>query len=182
MWKTIEQVKKVCCVDVRDASSMLIWRVRCAQHYAVLLTTHSMTEADVLCDRIAILKDGARAASDVDARLTGRNQGVLVENDSPIELKKRYSKHMTLQVQFVSLEQMAPGQEYMRGALPASAVVTSVDRDAKTVVYSIAKDGWNVSSLLSKLEQRAARAIASWALNDASLEDVFLSVVNDKKI
>lgn len=60
-----------------------MWRLISAvqQHYAVLLTTHSMIEADVLCGRVAILREGR-----------------LIELDSPIALKQKHSKFMTLTV------------------------------------------------------------------------------------
>jgi ABC-type uncharacterized transport system ATPase subunit len=70
------------------ASRLTMWRLISAvqRHYAVLLTTHSMLEADVLCNRVAILRNGR-----------------LIELDSPIALKQKHSKFMTLTVRLLLL-------------------------------------------------------------------------------
>jgi ABC-type multidrug transport system ATPase subunit len=146
----------------------------------LLLTTHSMDEADILCDRIAILGSGR-------LRAVGSQQ----------RLKHRFGAGYKL-----TLHLLAPPAAAAAGGLPASAssalleataaaahafVLASVAPSARlvnrvgtTLSYSLPREGLDVSAVFGTLDAargKRATGIAEFGLEQSSLEEVFVSVV-----
>ena len=116
----------------------------------VLLTTHSMDEAERLCDRVAIIDHGRIIALDTPARLIaslGAEHVVEFETENPANLDRIRS-------------------------LPGVGAVHAEDGVVSLTVREVHRA---VPALLAELERQSAR-MTSLATHHASLEDVFVAL------
>ena len=123
----------------------------------VLLTTHYMLEADVLCERIAVI-----------------DHGRLVALDTPEGLKRRFGQG---QVTEVTLRAGAPGLvEQLEGLRGVAAVESDMEGAAQRVkVYADA--GRDIASGVRNLA--GADAIQSIVTREPSLEEAYLSLIRE---
>lgn len=118
----------------------------------VFLTTHNLTEANVLCSRVAII-----------------NRGRIVATDTPERLKKAARK---VQVVEVSLDrEEALGGEGMK-ALPG--VKEATQRGDK--LRLVTEDPWNTISAVTRYAEENGFRITYINTPGPSLEDVFLEL------
>jgi ABC-2 type transport system ATP-binding protein len=116
----------------------------------VLLTTHYMEEAEVLCDRLAIM-----------------DHGRILEMGTVDELvTKRFHERA---VRF----DLAP--EITRAEIEAMPSVTSVKEDAREVLVYTRDVGATIGALLALADARGVE-LANLAIRRATLEDVFLDL------
>ena len=139
----------------------LLQRYR-AEGGTILLTTHYMDEAHVLCDRVAIV-----------------DQGRIVTQGSPDELILSIGAPHIVDIAFARGETPAPaGLEERLGALPG------VD----TVRAGATSDAWTVTAnalhrtlpALVGLAADAGREIETLATRTATLEDVFVALTGHR--
>ena len=123
----------------------------------VLLTTHYMLEADVLCERIAVI-----------------DHGRLVALDTPEGLKRRFGQG---QVTEVTLRAGAPGLVEQLEALRGVAAVESDMEGATQRVKVYADAGRDVASGVRNLA--GADAIQSIVTREPSLEEAYLSLIRE---
>jgi ABC-type multidrug transport system ATPase subunit len=124
---------------------------------AVVLTTHSMEEAETLCSRIAIMAHGRLCCI-----------------GSPVHLKNRHTDGYRLLVNY-------PEDCSAR----ATAAITGLFPDAKPVSAFAGTSEWrvrvsaaDVPPLFQRMEQSAeAAGITDWSLAQLGLSDVFQTVV-----
>ena len=133
-----------------------------SKNRCTLLTTHSMEEAEVLCTRIGIIKDGSMVCLGTSS-----------------QLKNSYGQGYKL------LLTMAPGKsvdavlDVLRKVAPSAAVLSQ-----KHGHYQI---GLGVEATLSKVSEimeanRKPLHIARWSLSRNGLDEVFLKIVEDRGI
>lgn len=154
-------------------SRRFTWEVirRRAARAAVLLTTHSMEEADLLCGRIAIMSEGRLAAV-----------------GSPMDLKRQYGVGYTLTVSLDAAE--APGAglrlaQLIAGHVPSAEQLTA---SAGEVCYRLPRSAAGaMPTLLRALEpaaepgsepaaEPAVPGVRGYGLSVTTLEEVFLRV------
>eukprot|EP00698_Gefionella_okellyi_P009613 TRINITY_DN2465_c0_g1_i1.p1 TRINITY_DN2465_c0_g1~~TRINITY_DN2465_c0_g1_i1.p1 ORF type:complete len:861 (-),score=171.86 TRINITY_DN2465_c0_g1_i1:103-2685(-) len=124
----------------------------------VLLTTHRMDEADVLCSRIGIMAKGT-------LRAIGPQQ----------VLKGRYGGAFLLRVNYAPM--LKEEAEQLVSELVPQAVVSS--EAPGTIAYEV-PGTVTVSSLFSSMDSRAKdNGITAWSITQRSLEDVFLSIIKE---
>jgi ABC-2 type transport system ATP-binding protein len=121
-----------------------------AQGRSVLLTTHYMEEAEILCDRIAIM-----------------DHGRILEMGTVEELVSKHFQERT--VRFDRLEGLAHDE---LAALPA---VTSVKEDATEVLIYTRDPGPTIGGLLDLADSRGLEP-KNLGIRRATLEDVFLDL------
>ena len=123
----------------------------------VLLTTHYMLEADVLCERIAVI-----------------DRGRLVALDTPEGLKRRFGQG---QVTEATLRAATPGlAERLRALRGVTAVESDMEGAAQRVkVYADA--GRDIASGLRNLA--GTDAIQSVVTREPSLEEAYLSLIRE---
>ncbi len=123
----------------------------------VLLTTHYMLEADVLCERIAVI-----------------DHGRLVALDTPEGLKRRFGQG---QVTEATLRAATPGlADRLRGLRGVTAVESDMEGAAQRVkVYADA--GRDIASGLRNMA--GADAIQSIVTREPSLEEAYLSLIRE---
>eukprot|EP00761_Pharyngomonas_kirbyi_P012678 gb/GECH01012705.1/.p1 GENE.gb/GECH01012705.1/~~gb/GECH01012705.1/.p1 ORF type:complete len:859 (+),score=194.83 gb/GECH01012705.1/:1-2577(+) len=123
----------------------------------IILTTHSLEEAEVLCDRIGIMARGA-------LRCVG----------SGLHLKNTFGEGFRLEINFDEPNQ-EEAQAYMKDNFPQAKIHTLF---AGTATYEIQKESVSLSKLFSKMENdKGQNGIRDWAISQTSLEDVFLSII-----
>lgn len=127
-----------------------------------LLTTHSMEEAEVLCNKIGIIKDGS-----------------MVCVGSSSQLKQSYGQGYKL---LVTMESGAPIQ-------PVLDQVASISSDASLISqkrghYQIKLGARATLSRVSELMEQIRRSlrVAQWSLSRNGLDEVFLSIVEDRNV
>jgi ABC-2 type transport system ATP-binding protein len=75
--------------DISIKTRMLIKRIHQEQNISVVLSTHYMPEAEMLCDRIAFLRKGRIVALDTPRNLKkhlGLGERVVVSYDGPVDI------------------------------------------------------------------------------------------------
>jgi ABC-2 type transport system ATP-binding protein len=116
----------------------------------VLLTTHYMEEAEILCDRIAIM-----------------DHGRILEQDTPDALVSRHFRDRA-----VRFDQVDGIERDELGALPA---VVSVSADDDEMLVYTRDVGPTISALLDLADERGLE-LKNLGIRRATLEDVFLAL------
>eukprot|EP00887_Chlorella_sp_A99_P004767 scaffold4.g4767.t1 len=140
------------------ASRHNLWNVvkTCKSDRAIILTTHSMEEATVLCDRLGIFVDG---------------QLVCIGN--PKELTARYGGYYVFSLT-TPPEQEAAADALVRGMSPGARLTYAVGGCRK---YEVPVEEVTLAGVFEAMEG-AARAgelqIVDWGIANATLEEVFI--------
>jgi ABC-2 type transport system ATP-binding protein len=121
-----------------------------AQGRSVLLTTHYMEEAEILCDRLAIM-----------------DHGRILEMGTVEQLVSKHFQERT--VRFDRLDGLA------RDELAALPAVTSVKEDGSEVLLYTRDPGKTIGGLLDLADSRGLEP-QNLAIRRATLEDVFLDL------
>jgi len=125
----------------------------------VVLTTHSMEEADILCTRIGIMAHGA-------LQCLGSN----------IRLKNKYGEGYSLKVNFAQ-ENEEVVVAYVKEILPTAVITETFPGN---LTFGIPTSDLVMSQALSSLIADKERSkIRDWGLSQTTLEDVFLNIVKN---
>ncbi|KAK4799709.1 hypothetical protein SAY86_025074 [Trapa natans] len=143
------------------ASRKNLWNVvkRAKQNRAIILTTHSMEEAEVLCDRLGIFVDGSLQCI-----------------GNPKELKARYGGS------YVFTMTTSPAHEVevenlLKGLCASAKRVYQISGTQK---FEIPKQGVRISDVFDAVESAKSRfTVYAWGLADTTLEDVFIKVARE---
>ncbi|KAG0252482.1 ATP-binding cassette sub- A member 1 [Actinomortierella ambigua] len=147
---------------------------------AILLTTHSMEEADALGDKVAILVHGHLKAIGNTTRLKNRfGNGYRVEIGLT-DLNGARDDSAAARP-WTTEEDVSSA---IRSVMPASTLIDSASSvSAGVLVYGIPPDRSSLAKMseLTALLERAQKqgVIKHWGIAQSSLEEVFLSLVQD---
>jgi len=161
---------------------------------SMVLTTHSMEEADVLCNRIGIICKGVLRCIGPQVRLKtlyGGGYHLSINCHKGAKLGRRISLRNSLPqeeskedvpIRKISLDPKAAHQahqkviEFIQQLLPGTEVRSSFNG---TFEFKVPLNNLQISTLIDKLESRKDEfAISDWGLSQSSLEDVFLEIVS----
>ncbi|CAN8278112.1 unnamed protein product [Cochlearia groenlandica] len=145
------------------ASRMNLWRVikHAKTHSAIILTTHSMEEAEFLCDRLGIFVNGKLQCIGNPKELKGRYGGTYVLT---MTTSLEHEKDVEILVQNVSRK------------------AKKIYHLAGTQKFEIPKDEVRVSQVFDAVEKAKSRFhVVAWGLADTTLEDVFIKVAGDSQ-
>ena len=140
------------------ASRMNLWTVikRAKTNTAIILTTHSMEEAEFLCDRLGIFVDG-------------RLQCI----GNPKELKGRYGGSYVLTMTTAS-EHEKDVEVLVQDVSPNAKKIYNI---AGTQKFEIPKEEVRISEVFQAVEKaKSTLKVFAWGLADTTLEDVFIKV------
>ncbi|CAA0826823.1 ABC transporter A family member 7 [Striga hermonthica] len=140
------------------ASRNLLWNVvkRAKQNRAIILTTHSMEEAEHLCDRLGIFVDGS-------LQCVG----------NPKELKARYGGSYVFTIT-TSADHDEEVENLVRHLSPSATKIYQISGTQK---FELAKQEVRISDVFQAVEKAKSRfAVQAWGLADTTLEDVFIKV------
>ncbi|KAM0858329.1 hypothetical protein ACQ4PT_047885 [Festuca glaucescens] len=131
------------------------------QDRAIILTTHSMEEAEVLCDRLCIMVDG-------------RLQCI----GSPKELIARYGGYYVLTIT-TSLEFERVVQKLVLELSPRARKVYHLSGTQK---HELPKQEVRIADVFTAMENLKKRAdVQAWGLADTTTEDVFVKVATARR-
>ncbi|WZY98764.1 hypothetical protein YC2023_071093 [Brassica napus] len=140
------------------ASRMNLWSAikRAKRHTAIILTTHSMEEAEFLCDRLGIFVDG-------------RLQCI----GNPKELKARYGGSYVFTMT-TSSEHEQDVEMLVQYLSPNAKKIYHI---AGTQKFEIPKGEVGISKVFEAVEKaKSSFTVFAWGLEDTTLEDVFIKV------
>lgn len=144
------------------ASKHQLWDVISASKAgkSMILTTHSMEEADVLCDRLAIMAGG-------ELQCVGRSW----------QLKRRFGKGYTLGIttKDKSPEFALKIEKYIKGVFPSASLID--DPIGGVSKFEIGREDVVLSEVFTKLNSDMENyGIVDWGLTETTLEEVFLKL------
>ncbi|VVB04503.1 unnamed protein product [Arabis nemorensis] len=140
------------------ASRMNLWTVikQAKKHAAIILTTHSMEEAEFLCDRLGIFVDGR-------LKCIG----------NPKELKGRYGGSYVFTMT-TSSEHAQDVQMLVQDFSPNAKKIYHIGGTQK---FEIPKEQVRISEVFQAVEKaKSSFKVFAWGLADTTLEDVFIKV------
>lgn len=140
------------------ASRNNLWNVvkRAKQDRAIILTTHSMEEAEVLCDRLGIFVDGSLQCMGNPKELKGRYGGSYVftmttssDHEQDVEIMVRHLSPQANKIYHIS----------------------------GTQKFELPKHEIRIADVFQAVENAKSRfTVFAWGLADTTLEDVFIKV------
>lgn len=140
----------------------LIWGIlnKIGHERTIILTTHSMEEAEVLCNRIGIMSHG-----------TLRCCATL------LRLKQLYGSGFKLSYSNAP-EKYRELKEFIRSELPNE--YKAIRDLSATSIYEFIPTQGMISRLFEVLEKNKEKyGIIDWGISQSSLEEVFLSIISD---
>ncbi|XP_065877086.1 ABC transporter A family member 8-like isoform X2 [Euphorbia lathyris] len=142
------------------ASRRQLWSVvrQAKQDRTIILTTHSMEEAEALCDRVGIVVDGSLRCL-----------------ESPKELKARYGGSYTLTMT-TSVDEEQQVVNMVQKLSPNAEKIYNI---CGTQKFEMPKCEVSIADVFLAVEMAKIRfPVSAWGLSDTSLEDVFTKVAN----
>ncbi|WZZ27173.1 hypothetical protein YC2023_010574 [Brassica napus] len=140
------------------ASRKNLWTVikRAKQNTAIILTTHSMEEAEFLCDRLGIFVDGSLQCI-----------------GNPKELKGRYGGSYVFTMT-TSSEHEGNVERLIQDVSPNAKKIYHI---AGTQKFELPKEEVRISEVFQAVEKAKSNfTVFAWGLADTTLEDVFIKV------
>ncbi|KFK34077.1 hypothetical protein AALP_AA5G099400 [Arabis alpina] len=140
------------------ASRKNLWTVikRAKQHTAIILTTHSMEEAEYLCDRLGIFVDGSLQCI-----------------GNPKELKGRYGGSYVFTMT-TSSEHERNVEKLIQDVSPNAKKIYHISGTQK---FELPKEEVRISEVFRAVEKAKSNfTVFAWGLADTTLEDVFIKV------
>ncbi|XP_050255380.1 ABC transporter A family member 7-like [Quercus robur] len=140
------------------ASRSNLWNVvkRAKQNRAIILTTHSMEEAEVLCDRLGIFVDGSLQCI-----------------GNPKELKARYGGSYVFTMT-TSSDHEQDVDNLVRHLSPNANKIYHISGTQK---FELPKHDVRIADVFQAVENAKSRfTVFAWGLADTTLEDVFIKV------
>ena len=142
--------------EVRKSIWDTITRAR--SNRAILLTTHSMEEAEVCCQKIGIMAKGS-------LRCIG----------APMKLKEKYGCGYKLKIGFAD-GQVA--EQFVLALLPPGAKVINEYHNMK--IYSFVPTGAALAEIFDGLVHHAQEnEILEWGISQTTLDEIFTTVVSE---
>ncbi|KAI8621977.1 P-loop containing nucleoside triphosphate hydrolase protein [Chytriomyces sp. MP71] len=140
----------------------LIWNI--VQHAkegkAIILTTHSMEEAEALCQRIGIMAKGT-------LRCIGNS----------LRLKQLYGTGFRLFFNANAVD-MARACRWVESLLPTNH--RKIDAYSTMTSYEFTSSDGTISSVFDQMESgKATNGILDWGISQTTLEDVFVKIISE---
>ncbi|TPX65501.1 hypothetical protein SpCBS45565_g05163 [Spizellomyces sp. 'palustris'] len=125
----------------------------------IILTTHSMEEAEVLCQRIGIM-----------------SQGTLRCLGTPAHLKSLYANSFKLTFTVTSEGDLPRACAFIESILPEGW--TSTDKYATQATYEFPREQAQIGSVFDAVEEgKEAAGIVEWGVGETTLEEVFVRII-----
>ncbi|KAJ0048615.1 hypothetical protein Pint_15237 [Pistacia integerrima] len=140
------------------ASRNNLWTVvkRAKQGRAIILTTHSMEEAEALCDRLGIFVDGSLQCI-----------------GNPKELRARYGGSYVFTMT-TSADHEAEVESMIKHLSPSATKIYQISGTQK---FELPKHEVRIADVFQAVEDAKHRfTVFAWGLADTTLEDVFIKV------
>jgi len=127
----------------------------------LILTSHSMEEADALCDRVGIFVGG-------ELKCIG----------SSSQLKQRFGKGYKVTITVSDIKYEDEAQKFLLSLAPDAILLHSL---AGTANYEIPKAGLQLSTFFEKFEEKKENYhITDWGISNTTLEEVFQKIMKEE--
>ncbi|OMJ17992.1 ABC transporter A family member 4 [Smittium culicis] len=141
----------------------LIWNIinKNKKNKTIVLSTHSMEEVEVLCDKVGIMVKGR-----------------LLCVDSPSKIKHIYGKqyHVTINCNPNNLHRTS---QFIEDIIPNSSIVIDSSSNGKT--WRVSSSPGIIPNVYKQISSRKTDLyIDDWGINQSTLEDTFISIVSQK--
>ncbi|XP_024973039.1 ABC transporter A family member 7-like isoform X1 [Cynara cardunculus var. scolymus] len=143
------------------ASRNNLWNVvkQAKQNRAIILTTHSMEEAEHLCDRLGIFVDGSLQCI-----------------GNPKELKGRYGGSYVFTMT-TSSDHETDVENLVKSLSPKANKIYQISGTQK---FELPKEDIKIADVFGAVEKAKSRfSVQAWGLADTTLEDVFIKVARE---
>eukprot|EP01133_Synstelium_polycarpum_P009020 gene9020-10578_t len=140
-------------------SRRIVWDVIASykSKCAIILTTHNMDEAEILCDRVCIINKGAM-------KCIGRNS----------DLKTRYGAGHTLSVSTTS---DTPIHQFITDLIPNVKLIHEISLSKS---YAVPRTSIKLSNLFKAIQENKERFnISDWGICQSGLEEVLLQATDE---
>lgn len=130
---------------------------------ALILTTHSMEEAEALCNRIVIMAEGRVRAVGTSA-----------------ELKSRFGKGFKLTITCADHDNKAQAIAFVKQLVPGAKEISNI---SGTVLFYLPKRSVVLSQVFRNIDaNKNSVGITDWGISNTTLEEVFHKVVSDRHV
>jgi len=139
-----------------------IWNAiqRLKKGRVIILTTHSMEEADILGDRIGVMAAGK-------LKCLGTS----------LHLKNKFGRGYRISVLCESKEHLPAVRAYIANLLPTATQLSTFE---ESIVYEVSRENFDAASLFARLDaEKASVGIKEYGISQTSLEDVFVNIVGN---
>lgn len=139
-----------------------IWNIISDQKASksIILTTHNMEEADVLCSRIGIV-----------------TKGLLTCIGTPMYLKTRYGKGYHLSITTVDARSEAAALKYIKNLFPNAELESTF---SGVLSLQIPREDMKLGPFFEEIRRhKQENGIQEWGLSQTTIEEVFLKIVHD---
>ena len=127
--------------------------------HTVILSTHILPEAEMTCDRVAII-----------------NKGKILAIGSPAELAQKIRK-----VNAVKVEMSGPANEVKNALLELDGVIRVVPQERHSLFFVEFEPKWKTRERITKIALENDWSILELTPVEASLEEVFLEIVSSQE-
>ncbi len=138
-------------------------RARGNERQTIFFTTHIISEVEYLCDRIALI-----------------HKGKIIALDSPRELKSKYGGMKSVSVVLRKEAEIPNVRDLAKGIRGVQSVEALPETSEVRLVCEV--DPFGVASEFSLLVEKNGYATESISINEPSLEDVMLKLVQEKEV
>lgn len=145
--------------DLDPLSKRAIWDIlsEIKENKSIILTTHSLEEAEVLCDKIGII-----------------SHGQLQCIGTPSKMKSKFGSGYSLIINFdPKLKDQA--KEFIQKLLPNAKIAKE---SYEMVIYKFSKNDIQLSELLDQIKDKKD-IITECSISSSTLEDVYLNIINE---
>jgi len=130
---------------------------------SLILTTHSMEEAEALCNRIIIMAEGRVRAAGTSA-----------------ELKSRFGKGFKLTVTCSNYEDKPQAADFVKKLISGAQEISNI---AGTMTFYLPMKSVVLSQVFKQIEaQKDSLGITDWGITNTTLEEVFHHVVTNRAV
>jgi ABC-type multidrug transport system ATPase subunit len=150
------------------ASRQNLWTVikQAKRDRGIILTTHSMEEASVLCDRIGIFVDGQ-----------------LVCIGAPKELTQRHGGYLVLTVTCVPGQEEEQKVDALVKRLTAGATLTYALAGTRRYELPVGEVSLaSVFDVIGGASVRGEAQLLDWGVSNATLEEVFIAFAKERGV
>eukprot|EP01116_Phalansterium_solitarium_P003056 TRINITY_DN1353_c0_g1_i1.p1 TRINITY_DN1353_c0_g1~~TRINITY_DN1353_c0_g1_i1.p1 ORF type:complete len:911 (+),score=324.01 TRINITY_DN1353_c0_g1_i1:92-2824(+) len=137
-----------------------IWNIVSEQKAtkSIILTTHNMEEADVLCSRIGIL-----------------SRGQLTCIGTPLYLKNRYGKGYHLSITAADVKREEQAQQYIMRLFPNAVLEGTF---SGVLSFQVPREDLKLGPFFEEISaHKQANGILEWGLSQTTIEEVFLKIL-----
>ncbi|OLY78301.1 ABC transporter A family member 8 [Smittium mucronatum] len=131
------------------------------QNRTIVLTTHSMEEVEVLCDKVGVM-------------VCGKLKCV----DSPLKIKQKYGNKFLVKVQ-CNPGSLEKASNFIETLIPKNSEI--IDSSSNSKAWKVAATPGILSSVYKEISmKKSSYDIEDWGMSQATLEESFINIISNR--